>query len=86
MCSVAPLSNNVANVSSNNPDANPNDNADVHTHVIEAQTQIEIVKSAQPATVAPGGSIAYRIIVQLDRRFRAASSSRTSSRPKSWRR
>jgi uncharacterized repeat protein (TIGR01451 family) len=56
--------NNVANVSSNNPDANPEDNADLHTHIIEAVAKLQIEKSAQPDTVAPGGALTYRIIVR----------------------
>jgi uncharacterized repeat protein (TIGR01451 family) len=56
--------NNVANVSSNNPDANPEDNADFHTHIIEAVAKLQIEKSAQPDTVAPGGALTYRIIVR----------------------
>jgi uncharacterized repeat protein (TIGR01451 family) len=55
---------NLANVSSNNPDENPDDNADFHTHIIEAVAKLQIEKSAQPDTVAPGGALTYRIIVR----------------------
>ncbi len=55
---------NRAVVNSNNSELNPGDNIGTHETMVEAFVAVTIEKSVQPAAVAPGGALSYRIVVQ----------------------
>ncbi len=54
---------NTARVSASNPDNNPGNNQVTEPTTVETEADLSIVKSADPTTATPGGSLSYEIVV-----------------------